>query len=580
MSEKTAFNKIRELAFGILVLIIAGVMLTIDLLAPSFDLPSIVYLVPLVLSAYIDKGKYYKLLLAATCTAFIVTGYFWHNDFVFDMGAATPRAIAIVGVWIVAIVVMNKDIALDQITRRESRLDSLVSERTQDVRFNLKRQKEALKAELSKQKQDLQFLKEKASRFKAARQRAENATKARTELLSRVSRQMGASLRSISDSAATLKETTSNSDQQRHIEGIHFTSETLYSTTADLQSLYSLEYSGLKLQQRPFTLQTILEKALELLGTELSANQVQLVASIDPSTPTTFFADDNRVRQVLTSLIGAVSDFSHGSSVSVLLESLESSSKTCHLHGIIHSTQASLSEEELKTIFRIFGQSHTISDPPATRREMLLYLGSRLCKAMKGKVWIEHRNGIEVRIQFAIELDLHSEQQPRLSGEGWFSEKHLIIVDDHKPTRNGMARILKSWGFQCTTLPSGQDAIRWLAAGKPCDLVLMDMDMPGLDGLTVARKINQHKPRLPIVLLTSYGERIHDPSIRGSIFKPILQSPLYHRLIELFTEPQPSQPASMNDMLSTNQPVKDIEFERGPSNWLYDLTNFIDQGRL
>ena len=159
-----------------------------------------------------------------------------------------------------------------------------------------------------------------------------------------------------------------------------------------------------------------------------------------------------------------------------------------------------------------------------------LSLSSRLCNLLQGKIWVESEEEQGATFQFVIPVQKAAKQDVPLQGKPWFIGKHVLVVDDNPNMCRFLNHQLKNWGMQTTVLGSGPDAMRWYASAQFCDLALIDLDMPVLDGLTLAHQIRQNNNELPILLMTGQGEYISDPTLTATIPKPIKQKRLYDQI--------------------------------------------------
>ena len=554
-------KKLQGSALGLLSLLIAGALLIVDLMLPEFDATSVLYMVPMIFATVFTRHQ--KILLGAICTMFVITGYIWHHSFTLELENIIPRSTAILGIWTIALVAMSKIKLMDQMERRETRINSLIEERTQQIHFQANRKVDAIKTEFQKNKNEVVKLRNTAKKIDQARQQAEYAVKARMDLFSSLGRQFCSSLEGIKGLASILNDTRLDSEQHNYVATILSSSKALHSLAKDLEDLPQIENGSIELEESVFVLQSVLEEALDLAGIELNEFRVGLTASLDPDLPTTFLSDANRIRQLLTYIIGIAARFSPESSASLTLESLERSDAICRFHGRIQSSKTILTKDGLDAVSKILSQDISSLIGLASGRDLPLFLSAKLCRAFNGNIWIEERNERGLCIQFTLEIRIASAQQPALSIKPWFKGKNILVVDNSKATRNWLTFMLKSWGIRSTAVKSGPEALQWFAAGNLCDALILDLNLPDIDGLTLARQIRRQNPHLPVLLMTAYGERIVDAGISASISKPLKLTALHYKLSALMNDNSEKQGAGWFSDLISAEPVQE-EIDEAP----------------
>jgi CheY-like chemotaxis protein len=148
--------------------------------------------------------------------------------------------------------------------------------------------------------------------------------------------------------------------------------------------------------------------------------------------------------------------------------------------------------------------------------------------------------------------------------KSWFQGKSVLVVDDNEWTRYWLCEELKILGIQSTAIPSAAEALHWLAEGNGCDLLMIDFSMPEIDGLTFAHQIAPHYPELPILLMASYGERIADEILVGTISKPLKQKQLHSQLSTLLYTEDLEAPGFRTHTVTSDETADDVQPARDP----------------
>jgi CheY-like chemotaxis protein len=202
-----------------------------------------------------------------------------------------------------------------------------------------------------------------------------------------------------------------------------------------------------------------------------------------------------------------------------------------------------------------------------------LAISMRLCELMGGKMWVESSGvpGEGATMHFSIRVEAlptPASSRPTLLGaQVQLEGKRALIVDDNDTNRRILVLQLRNWGLITRDAPSPEAALEWVQRGDPFDLAILDMQMPGMDGIALAGEIRKHRSEsaLPLILCTSLGRREADAESSGfaaSLTKPVKPSQLFDTLANLFAE-QPiamtagrSQPGRIDRDLASRHPLR------------------------